>query len=192
MNSTETTTAVVRKRARITASAAVILILSPFVARLLALASLIPAGASLICALIGGPVGFLLISVPCQETSLVRCSMSRVTARTLTGERSVDLKRIKDVRLLTSFAYTGPSRAVVVRDSDGVRLGLTSAKSQRALVRALQVAGGEARGGPHVTAAARAHLGLGDVRHRIVHTVTVFLSLTISASLYIGIVAKLA
>ncbi|WP_234359992.1 hypothetical protein [Streptomyces sp. DSM 15324] len=191
MNSTETAPAVARSRARIAASAAVLLILSPFVARLLALVGPIPAGASVICALIGGTAGFLLISELCRETSLVRCSMSRVTARTLTGERSVDLKRIKDVRLLTTFSYNGPSRAVVVRDSHGVRLGLTSAKSQRALVRALQSAGGEARGGPHVTAAARAHLGLGERRHRTVHTVTVFLSLAISVSLYIGIVVKL-
>ncbi|MFF3407494.1 hypothetical protein ACFYW8_15070 [Streptomyces sp. NPDC002742] len=192
MNSTETAPAAARLRARIAASAAVFLILSPFVARLMALAGLIPGGASVICALIGGPAGFLLISELCRETSLVRCSMSRVTARTLIGERSVDLKRIEDVRLLTTFSYNGPSRAVVVRDSDGVRLGLTSAKSQRALVRALHSAGGEARGGPHVTAAARAHLGLGEGWHRTVHTVTAFLSLTISVSLYIGIVVKLA
>lgn len=151
--------------------------------RLLALVSPIPAAASVICALIGGITGFPLITELCREITLVHCSMSRVTARTLTGERSVDLKRIKDVRLLTTFSYNGPWRAVVVRDSYGVRLALASTKSQRALARALHSAGGEARGGPHVTAAARAHLGLGERRRRAVHTVTVFLSLAISVSL---------
>ncbi|MEU6225167.1 hypothetical protein [Streptomyces sp. NPDC047042] len=160
MNPTETAAAGARSHARIAASVAVLLILSPFAARLLALVSPLPAVASMICALIGGTTGFLLLSEQCRETGLVHCSMTRVTARTPTGERSVDLKRVRDVRLLTSFSYNGPSHTVVVRDGDGVRLGLTSAKSQRALVRALQSAGDEARGGPHVTAAARAHLRL--------------------------------
>ncbi|WP_330480805.1 hypothetical protein OH782_15120 [Streptomyces sp. NBC_01544] len=159
---------------------------------LFALAGLVPAGASVICALTGGLAGAFLLPELCQESRLVRCSMSRVTARTLTGERSVDLTRIRDVRLLTGFSYGGPFRAVVVSDGNGVRIGLTTLRSQRALVRALQHACGDARGGPRVSPAARAHLGLGVRRHRTIHTVIIFVLLTISISLYMGLVLVLA
>ncbi|WP_405984782.1 hypothetical protein [Streptomyces sp. NBC_00872] len=187
----ETTPAVARARARWGTAVAVVLVLSPFGARLLTLAGLLPVGASVICAVVGGLAGFLLLPELCQETRLVRSSMSRVTARTLTGERSVDLTRIRDVRLLTTFSYGGASHAVVVRDRDGVRVGLTAVRSQRALVRALTRVR-DAKGGPSVSPAARAHLGLGVRWHRKLHTVIIFLMLVISVSLYIGIVLKLA
>ncbi|MER5682521.1 hypothetical protein ABT074_03170, partial [Streptomyces sp. NPDC002205] len=109
-----------------------------------------------------------------------------------TGERSVDLTRIRDVRLLTGFSYGGTFRAVVVRDRNGVRIGLTTVRSQRALVRALQHACGDVQGGPCVSPAARAHLGLGVRRHRTIHTVIIFLLLTTSISLYLGLVLELA
>ncbi|MFE9965376.1 hypothetical protein [Streptomyces sp. NPDC005525] len=192
MDSTERAPAVARSRARLASSVAAFLVLSPFVAWLFALAGLVPAGASVICALTGGLAGAFLLPELCQETGLVRCSMSRVTARTLTGERSVDLTRIRDVRLLTGFSYGGPFRAVVVSDGNGVRIGLTTLRSQRALVRALQHACGDARGGPRVSPAARAHLGLGVRRHRTIHTVIIFVLLTISISLYMGLVLVLA
>jgi hypothetical protein len=184
---------VARSRARLACSGAVFLIVSPFVARLFALAGLLPVGASLICALIGGLTGFLLLPELCQETGLVRCSMSRVTARTLTGERSVDLTRIRDVRLLTGFSRGGSAfHAVVVRDGNGVRIGLTSVRRRRALVRALQRTGGDAHGGPRVSQAARAHLGLGERRHLTVHNVITLLLQVISISLYVSFVLKLA
>lgn len=183
----------IRSRARLASSGAAFLILSPFVAWLFALAGLIPVVVSVICALIGGLAGFLLLPELCQETGLVRCSMSRVTVRTLTGERSVDLTRIRDVRLLTSFSRGGRAfHAVVVRDGDGVRIGLTSVRSQRSLARALQRTGADAHGGPRVSLAARAHLGLGERRHRTVHTVIAFLLQVISISLYVVLVLKLA
>ena len=193
MDSTETAPAVVRSRARLACSGAVLLILSPFVARLFASAGLLPVSVSLICALTGGLAGFLLLSELCRETGLVRCSMSRVTARTMTGERSVDLTRITDVRLLTTFTRGGSaSHAVVVRDGNGVRIGLTSVRSQKALARALQRTGGGAHGGPHVSLAARAHLGLGERRHRTIHTVITFLLQVIAISLYVVLVLELA
>ncbi|MFB6705876.1 hypothetical protein ACFCW6_14300 [Streptomyces sp. NPDC056333] len=192
MDSTERAPAVARSRARLASSVAALLVLSPFVAWLFAVAGMVPAGASVVCALTGGLAGAILLPELCQETGLVRCSMSRVTARTLTGERSVDLTRIRDVRLLTGFGYGGTFRAVVVRDRNGVRIGLTTLRSQRALARALQHACGDARGGPRVSPAARAHLGLGVRRHRTIHTVIIFLVQTISASLYMGLVLELA
>ncbi|WP_327422065.1 hypothetical protein OG612_26630 [Streptomyces sp. NBC_01527] len=192
MDSTERAPAVARSRARLASSVAAFLVLSPFVAWLFALAGLVPAGASVVCALTGGLAGAILLPELCQETGLVRCSMSRVIARTLTGERSVDLTRIRDVRLLTGFGYGGTFRAVVVRDRSGARVGLTTLRSQRALARALQNARADARGGPRVSRAARAHLGLGARHHRTIHTVIIFLVLTISVPLYMGLVLRLA
>ncbi|WP_329615673.1 hypothetical protein OG244_23470 [Streptomyces brevispora] len=193
MHSTEMTPSMVRSRARLVGSGAAFLILSPFVARMLALADLIPVGASVICALTGGLVGFLLLQVLCEETGLVRCSMSRVTARTLTGVRSVDLTRIRGVRLHTSVSRGGrASHTVVVRDSNGVRIGLTSVRSQRALVRALRRTNADVHGGPHVSLAARAHLGLGDRWHRTLHTAITLLLQVISICLYLSLVLKLA
>lgn len=190
--STGRASAVARSRARLGAAVAVVLILSPLGAWSLALADLVPAGASVVCALTGGLVGFVLLAELCQETRLIRCSRSRVTVRTLTGQRSVDLTRIKDVRLLTGFSYGRTYRTVVVRDRDGVRVGLTSARSRRALVHALEGARGGPEDGPRVSPAARAHLGFGVAWHRTVHTVLSFLVLVTSLSLYIAVVLKLA
>lgn len=193
MNSTDTAPAVARSRARLAGSCAAFLIVSPFVARLLALAGLVPVGASVICALTGGLVGFFLLPALCEETSLVRCSMSRVTVRTLTGVRSVDLTNVRDVRLQSSFSRGGRAfHSVVVRDGDGVRIGFTSVRSQRALTRALQRIASDTPGAPRVSRAARAHLGLGGRRNRAAHTVTTLLLQVITLSLYVVLVLKLA
>ncbi|MFF7212937.1 hypothetical protein ACFZAU_20745 [Streptomyces sp. NPDC008238] len=67
--------------------------------------------------------GVVLLPALCEERPPLRHSSSRLTARTLTGERSVDLDRITGVRLLTSFSVGGTQRTLLVRDAHGVRLG---------------------------------------------------------------------
>lgn len=193
MNSAEITPAAARSRARLAASGAAFLVLSPFIAWLLALADILPHGMSVILAVTAGLAGFLLLQVLCEETGLVQCSMSRVTARTLTGVRMLDLTNIRDVRLLTSITRGGrTSHAVVVRDSHGVRVGLTSVRSQRALVRALQRTGADEQAELRVTAAARAHLGLGDRRRRTVHTLITLLLQVVVLAFYVALVLGLA
>jgi hypothetical protein len=81
------------------------------------------------------PLAFLLLGELCEERPPARHSATRMTARTLTGVRSVDLNHIASVRLLTTFSYGGTYRALVVRDGHGVRLGVTSA-GRRALNKA--------------------------------------------------------
>ncbi|WP_326626031.1 MULTISPECIES: hypothetical protein [unclassified Streptomyces] len=169
-----------------------LLLLSPFGAWLLALADYLPTEASVLCAFVGSLVAGFALLEQCQEMRVIRCSMTHITARTWTGQRSVDLTRIRDVRLLTTFHYGGAYHAVLVRDQHGVRLGLTSVRSKRALVRALRNAPGDAQYGPRISSAARAHLGLGASRTHTMHTVTSFLALTISICLYNGLVLKLA
>lgn len=193
MNSAEITPAAARSRARLAASGTAFLILSPFIAWLLALVDILPDGTSVILAVTAGPAGFLLLQVLCEETGLVQCSMSRVTARTLTGVRMLDLTSIRDVRLLTSITRGGrTSHAVVVRDRHGVRVGLTSVRSQRALVRALQRSSADQHGEPSVSAAARAHLGLGDRRQHTAHTmITLALQVTVLV-LYVTLFLRLA
>ncbi|MBW5249380.1 hypothetical protein JGS39_10260 [Streptomyces sp. P01-B04] len=193
MNSAEITPAAARSRARLVASGAAFLILSPFITWLLALVDILPDGTSVILAVTAGLAGFLLLQVLCEETGLVQCSMSRVTARTLTGVRMLDLTSIRDVRLLTSITRGGrTSHAVVVRDSHGVRVGLTSVRSQRALVRALQRTGADEQAAPSVSAAASAHLGLGDRWHRAVHTIITLLLQVLVLALYVALVLGLA
>ncbi|WP_285574652.1 hypothetical protein [Streptomyces sp. RTGN2] len=193
MNPAEITPAAARFRARLAASSAAFLILSPLIAWLLALADIVPDGTPVILAVTAGLAGFLLLQVLCEETGLVQCSMSRVTARTLTGVRMLDLTSIRDVRLLTSITRGGrTSHAVVVRDSHGVRVGLTSVRSQRALARALQRTSANEQAEPRVTSAARAHLGLGERRHRTTHTVITLLLQVVVLSLYLALVLGLA
>ncbi|MFJ8870817.1 hypothetical protein ACIRD6_34355 [Streptomyces sp. NPDC102473] len=81
--------------------------------------------------LLCGIIGFVLLPALCEEQAPFRHSSSSLTARTLTGERSVDLNRITTVRLLTTFSYGGAYRALVLRDAHGVRLGITSERSRR-------------------------------------------------------------
>ncbi|MFI6899462.1 hypothetical protein ACIBM4_35710, partial [Streptomyces sp. NPDC050256] len=71
-------------------------------------------------------------------------------------------------------------------------VGLTSVRSQRALARALQRTSANEQAEPRVTAAARAHLGLGDRWHRTIHTVITLLLQVVLLSLYVALVLGLA
>ncbi|MEU6241168.1 hypothetical protein [Streptomyces sp. NPDC047024] len=168
------------------------LILSPFLAWSLATVGLAPPGLILICGFIGGPIGFLLLPELGQETRLVTCSMSTVTARTLTGERTVDLRRVTSVRLHTGFGRGRIYRALVVRDEDGVCLGLTTVRSQRALKRALQRIPADTSRGPSVSMASRALMDLAPHGHLVAHTVTSFLLHVVVLALYVVAVLQLA
>jgi hypothetical protein len=84
------------------------------------------------------PLAFLLLSELCEERPPARHSATRMTARTLTGVRSVDLNHITSVRLLTTFSYGTVYRALLVRYTQGVQLGVTSTAGRRALRRALE------------------------------------------------------
>lgn len=184
--------AAARKRARWASSLLAILILSPFLAWSLATVGLAPPGSTLICGFIGGPIGFLLLPELSQETRLIKCSMTTVTARTLTGERTVDLRRIKSVRLHTGFGRGRVYRALVVCDEDGVRLGLTTVRSRRALKRALQRIFTSTSGGPSVSMASRALMNLAPRGHLIAHTVASFLLHVVVLTLYVVAVLQFA
>lgn len=182
-----------RSRARWTAAAVVLLMLSPGVAWLLVRAGLLPSGAVLICGFIlGGPVGLFLLPELDKEARLVSCSMSTVTARTLTGERTVDLRHISRVRLRTGFSYGRAFHTPVVRDRDGVRLALTSERSRRSLARALQRIPAGAEGAPVVSAAARAALDIGPRGPLTAHTAGSLLLLILTITLYVVGVLRLA
>ncbi|MDX2706967.1 hypothetical protein PV350_29535 [Streptomyces sp. PA03-6a] len=138
--------------------------------------------------------GSLLLPALCEERAPFRHSSSRLTARTLTGERSVDLDRISTVRLLTNFSYGRTYRTLIVRDTHGVRLGITTERSRKKLRRAIEKADANAaRGvpGPRVSRAARAHLGLSPRRGLVGHTVVAFLLLTVSLNLYMVVLLRL-
>ncbi|MFG2926605.1 hypothetical protein ACGFYA_34530 [Streptomyces sp. NPDC048305] len=102
--------------------------------------------------------GVLMISEVHTGRELGQVTGNRLTARTPTGVRTVDLGDVRSVRLLTSFSYGGVSdRVVLVRDGSGVCLGLREPTDLRRVRRALE------RVPPHdvqprVSRAARAHL----------------------------------
>lgn len=122
-----TSPAVARRRARRWTSFAGALVASPFAALAVAAAGLFPAGAAIALALTTGPAGLLLLTELNTERLPQSHSGNRLTARTLIGERTVDLSRIERVRLLTYFSRSGVSeRVLLVRDAHGVPLGLTS------------------------------------------------------------------
>ncbi|MFJ4790914.1 hypothetical protein [Streptomyces sp. NPDC088794] len=90
-------------------------------------------------ALVAGPAGMMLFTEVNTEKRQQHHSGTLLTARTLAGERTVDLSRIERVRLLTYFSRSGVSqRVLLVRDAWGMSLGLTSPASHRALRRALE------------------------------------------------------
>ncbi|WP_406155007.1 hypothetical protein OG806_02525 [Streptomyces sp. NBC_00882] len=127
--------------------------------------------------LLTGPLAFLLFVELCTERGSTRCSSARLTARTLTGMRSVDLSRITSVRLQTTFAYGTVHRVLLVRDAHGVRLGITSTSGRRTLRRALErQSRAVRRSPPRVSRAARACLGIGRPGQLAVHTGLVFLA----------------
>ncbi len=192
---------VVLSRARWASGFAVLMIVSPFVVWPFAAAGITSPGLMLVCAFVGGPVGLLLHSELGQELRLIACSMSAVTARTLTGERTVDLRRLTRVRLRVSFSYGRAYRTLVVRDVHGVSLGLTSERSRRAVKRAVERLpahayganeSGDSEARPSVSAAARASLGLEPHPSLIRHTLVGFLLLTVGTTLYLSTVLRLA
>lgn len=102
-----------------------------------------------------------LVPTLCEERGPFRHSPSHLTARTLTGERSVDLNRITTVRLLTTFSYGSTYQTLLVRDADGVRLGVTTARNRGKLRRAIEKADVGAStphglGSPHTAPVTRA------------------------------------
>lgn len=172
-----TSPAVARRRARRWTAFTGALVASPFVALAVTAAGLFPAGAAIALALTTGPAGLLLLTELNTERQPQSHSGNRLTARTLIGERTVDLSRIERVRLLTYFSRSGVSeRVLLVRDAHGVSLGLTSPASRKALHRALKCL---PRHGPRPRAsrAALVHLGVLPAPGRLaVHTVVVWLA----------------
>jgi hypothetical protein len=181
-------------RARVGSGLAVAVLLLPFAGYGLARTGAVPEGTPLVLGLLGGIIGVVLLPALSEEQAPFRHSSSRLIARTLTGERSVDLNRITTVRLLTTFSYGSVHRTLVVRDAHGVRLGVTTERSRRKLRRAIEKADANAARGvpaPRVSRAARVHLGLAPGRGLVVHTVLGFLFLTVSGSLYVSVVLRL-
>ncbi|MFV0133136.1 hypothetical protein ACLGIH_07825 [Streptomyces sp. HMX87] len=148
-----------------------------------------PAG--VVLGVVAGPVlGLVLFTCGlCEELRPVRHSATRMTARTLTGTRSVDPRRLVDVRLVTAFSYGGADHTLLVRDADGVRLGVTSAAGRRVLRGALGRP--PAGAAPRVSGAARAFLGAGPPGRLAAHTVVVFLLETVAICLYVVAVLEL-
>ncbi|WP_345654665.1 HAD family hydrolase [Streptomyces siamensis] len=173
---------------------AVTVLLLPFGGYGLARIGAVPESTPIMLGLVSGIVGFVLLPALCEERAPFRHASSRLTAHTLTGERSVDLNRIASVRLLTTFSYGRAYRTLVVRDSDGVRLGITTERSRRKLRRAVEKADADAAHGapgPRVSRAARTYLGLAPWRGLMVHTILAFLLVTASASLYVIVALRL-
>ncbi|WP_405609732.1 hypothetical protein [Streptomyces sp. NBC_00076] len=121
----------VRRRARMGTGLVVALLVLPF-----AVGGMVRSGAAV--GLVTDPLAFLLIVELWAERAPTRRSSARMTARTLTGIRSVDLSRIARVRLQTTFSYGTVHRALLVRDAHRVRLGVTSTARRRVLRRALE------------------------------------------------------
>lgn len=127
--------------------------------------------------LVAGPLGLLLLGELGQERPPTRHSTTRITARTLTGVRSVDLNHLSSVRLLTTFSYGSTYRTLLVRDVHGVRLGVTSAAGRRALRKALaRRTDDPTRRRPQVSRAARAYLRADRPGHLALHTTLMFLT----------------
>jgi hypothetical protein len=99
--------------------------------------------------------------------------------------RSVDLTRLTDVRLLTFFSYGSVHHTLLVRDADGVWLGITTTAGLRAVRRAL---GRQPKDmtlpRPRVSRAVRAHLDGDRAGQLAAHTVLVFLALAVGICLY--------
>ncbi|WP_338703325.1 hypothetical protein V2W30_38945 [Streptomyces sp. Q6] len=181
-------------RARIGSGLAVTVLLLPLGGYGLARAGVAPGGTPIVLGLLSLIAGFVLVPALCEERAPFRHSSTHLTARTSTGERSVDLHRITSVRLLTTFSYGGAYRTLWVRDADGVRLGITTERSRGKLRRAIEKADANAvRGatGPRVSRAARTYLGLAPGRGLVAHTVLSFLLLTVAGSLYVVAVLQL-
>ncbi|MEU8483491.1 hypothetical protein [Streptomyces sp. NPDC048641] len=181
-------------RAHMGSALAVTVLLLPFGACGLARTGAVPEGTPVVLALLSVIIGFVLLPALREERAPFRHSSSHLTAHTLTGQRSVDLNRIATVRLLTTFSYGGASHTVVVRDTHGVRLGITTERSRRKLRRAIEKADANAARGvpaPRVSRAARAYLAPAPGPGLVGHTVLAFLLMTVSVSLYVCVVLRL-
>ncbi|WP_435222103.1 hypothetical protein [Streptomyces sp. Tue6028] len=181
-------------RARTGAALAIAVLLLPFGGYGLARIGAVPESTPVFLGLLTGIGGFVMLPTLCEERAPFRHTSTRLTAHTLTGERSVDLNRIAGVRLLTTFSYGRTYRTLVVRDSHGVRLGVTTERSRRKLRRAIEKAdANSAHGvpGPRVSRAARTYLGLAPQRGLMTHTVLAFLLVTVSATLYVIVAVRL-
>lgn len=190
-----TTPAAVRRRARRWVAVAGAALVSPFVILVPAAFGWLPADSAIVLALFSAPTGFLILGETYEERPPAHTSGPCLTARTLTGERTVDLSAISTVRLRTYFSRSGVSeRLVLVRDMNGVCLGLKSAAGRAALRRALQRSCGAApRAQPRVSRAARVYLGMATRRTPLVlHTALSWLVMVFGTCGYIVTVLALA
>ncbi|MFD4020720.1 hypothetical protein [Streptomyces sindenensis] len=159
-----------RRRTRLGTVWTIGLLSLPFVGLALSAAAGLHPGVPLVVTGPAALAGFVLITEMPTGLDRGQTSGSLLTARTVTGLRTVDLSQIRRVRLLTSFSPGGVSdRVVLIRDSDGVLLGLRVRTDVRRVRRALEQG---ARGDvpPRVSGAAAAHLGMatgGTARHTV-------------------------
>ncbi|SDL02948.1 hypothetical protein SAMN05421806_116150 [Streptomyces indicus] len=167
------------------------LLAMPLVGLAVTAAGDVPPGIPLGLGLIAALAGFILLGAVHTAGARGSVTGSRLTARTWTGERTLDLSVIEQVQLWTGFSYGGVSdRVILVRDRHGVCLGLADAADHRRLRRALeQQSAGEVH--PKVSRAAKTQLGLvsGGLA---VHTVLSWLATILGLSGYAWIVMVLA
>lgn len=181
-------------RARAVSGLAGAVLLLPLGGYALAAAGMLPEGTPIALGLLSLIVGSVLLPALCEEQAPFRHSSSHLTARTLTGERSVELDRLTTVRLVTTFSYGGARRLLLVRDAHGVRLGVTTGRSRKKLRRAVEKAEANAARGvpaPRVSRAARVDLGLAPGQGLLGHTILAFLLQTVSVTLYMIAVLRL-
>ncbi|MFJ3599816.1 hypothetical protein ACIPRU_25395 [Streptomyces sp. NPDC090126] len=180
-----------RRRTRLGIAWVVGLLALPFAGLAVSAAAGLHPGVPLVVTGPAALVGFVLISEMPTGRDLGRATGSLLTARTVTGLRTVDLSRIERVRLLTSFSRGGVSdRVVLVRDGDGVLLGLREQTDVRRVRRALDP-GARSDVPPRVSGAAAAHLGMssgGTVRH----TVLSWLATVLGVCCYLSVIVLVA
>lgn len=180
-----------RRRTRNGVALVAALLTGPFVALGVSAAVGTHPAVPLVLGALAGLVGVVLIGDVHVGRSPVHLSGTRLTARTLTGVRTVDLSTVERVRLLTSFSHGGVAdRVLLVRDRDGVCLGLREATDRRRLSRALENRSSHGPR-PRVSRAARAHLGL-STDGIGTHTALSWLATVLGLCGYAGAVAVLA
>ncbi|MEU3007884.1 hypothetical protein [Streptomyces sp. NPDC007020] len=195
-----------RRRTRLGTAWVVGLLALPFAGLAVSAAAGLHPGVPLVVTGPAALVGFVLISEMPTGRDRGRATGSLLTARTVTGLRTVDLSRIERVRLLTSFSRGGVSdRVVLVRDGDGVLLGLREQTDVRRVRRALDQSARSdvprvrraldqsARSDvpPRVSGAAAAHLGMssgGTARH----TVLSWLATVLGVCCYLSVIVLVA
>ncbi|MFE9380329.1 hypothetical protein [Streptomyces sp. NPDC006855] len=180
-----------RRRTRLGIAWVVGLLALPFVGLAVSAAAGLHPGVPLVVTGPAALVGFVLISEMPTGRDRGQTTGSLLTARTVTGLRTVDLSRIERVRLLTSFSRGGVSdRVVLVRDGDGVLLGLREQTDVRRIRRALDQ-GARSDVPPRVSGAAAAHLGMssgGTARH----TVLSWLATVLGVCCYLSVIVLVA